>query len=38
LPLDQIMSKGNLTIHELHAGSTTGSDHLPLITTFSVGR
>lgn len=36
LPLDQVMTRGGITIHELHAGAHTGSDHLPIITTFSI--
>jgi len=36
LPLDQVMTKGDIEVHDLHPGTATGSDHLPLITTFSV--
>lgn len=36
LPLDQIMTKGNIVIHALGVGDRTGSDHLPLLMTFSV--
>jgi endonuclease/exonuclease/phosphatase (EEP) superfamily protein YafD len=36
IPLDQIMSRGDVEVHDIHAGTTTGSDHLPLFMTFSV--
>jgi endonuclease/exonuclease/phosphatase (EEP) superfamily protein YafD len=36
LPLDQVMSKGGIAIHDLYAGGPTGSDHLPIIVKFSV--
>jgi endonuclease/exonuclease/phosphatase (EEP) superfamily protein YafD len=36
LPLDQVMTRGAVTIHELRAGAPNGSDHLPLIVRFSV--
>ncbi|MEO8884192.1 MAG: endonuclease/exonuclease/phosphatase family protein [Devosia sp.] len=36
IPLDQIMSRGDVEVHDLHAGAATGSDHLPLFMTFSV--
>jgi endonuclease/exonuclease/phosphatase (EEP) superfamily protein YafD len=35
LPLDQVMTRG-IDIHELHAGARSGSDHLPIVTSFSV--
>lgn len=35
LPLDHVMTRG-LTVHELHAGRPTASDHLPVVFTFSV--
>ncbi|HEY4202160.1 MAG TPA: endonuclease/exonuclease/phosphatase family protein [Devosiaceae bacterium] len=35
LPLDQVMTR-DLTVHDLHSGPRTGSDHLPIIFTFSV--
>jgi endonuclease/exonuclease/phosphatase (EEP) superfamily protein YafD len=35
LPLDQVFQRG-LIISELHRGEQTGSDHLPVIFTFSV--
>jgi len=37
LPLDQVFSKGALAVHEVRAGAQTGSDHLPVVVTFSVG-
>ena len=37
LPLDHVMTKGPIEVHDLHAGPATGSDHLPLVFTFSVG-
>lgn len=36
LPLDHIMTRGGITVHELHRGAPTGSDHLPVIIDFSV--
>jgi len=36
LPLDQVMTRGAVTIHDIHAGPPTGSDHLPIIVTFSL--
>ncbi|MDR3471730.1 MAG: endonuclease/exonuclease/phosphatase family protein [Devosia sp.] len=38
LPLDQVMSKGDIAIHDIHTGPTTGSDHLPIVVTFSIDR
>jgi endonuclease/exonuclease/phosphatase (EEP) superfamily protein YafD len=35
LPLDQVFSRG-VTVHDLHRGPATGSDHLPVIVRFSV--
>ncbi len=37
LPLDQVFERG-AEVHELHAGAPTGSDHLPVIFSFSVAR
>lgn len=37
LPLDQVMTKGAVTIHDLYTGAPTGSDHLPVVVTFSIG-
>lgn len=36
LPLDQVMSRGDVAIHDIHTAAPTGSDHLPLVVTFSV--
>jgi len=36
LPLDQVFTRGGIAVHELHAGSDDGSDHLPVAFTFSV--
>lgn len=35
LPLDQVFERG-VTVTELHRGPTTGSDHLPVVFTFTV--
>ena len=35
LPLDQVFERG-IAVHELHIGGPTGSDHLPVIFSFSV--
>lgn len=37
LPLDQVMTRGTVAVHDLRAGPRTGSDHLPIVVTFSVG-
>lgn len=36
LPLDHVMTRGGIVVHELHAGQRTASDHLPVVFTFSV--
>jgi endonuclease/exonuclease/phosphatase (EEP) superfamily protein YafD len=36
LPLDHVLTRRGVAVHELHAGAETGSDHLPIIFTFSV--
>jgi len=36
LPLDQVMSRGPVAIHDVHTAAADGSDHLPLVVTFSV--
>jgi len=36
LPLDHVMTRGGIVVHELHAGQPTASDHLPVVFTFSV--
>ncbi len=35
LPLDQVFQRG-ISVGELHTGSETGSDHLPVVFTFAV--
>lgn len=35
LPLDQVFQRG-VTVSELHAAAATGSDHLPVVFSFSV--
>jgi endonuclease/exonuclease/phosphatase (EEP) superfamily protein YafD len=37
LPLDQVMTRGPVAIHDLHTAAPTGSDHLPIVVTFSLG-
>ena len=37
LPLDQVFDRG-VAVHELHIGTQTGSDHLPVVFSFSVDR
>lgn len=36
LPLDHVMTRGGISVHSLGAGAETGSDHLPVVFTFSV--
>lgn len=36
LPIDHVMTRGDIVIHELETGEPSGSDHLPVIVTFSV--
>lgn len=36
LPLDHVMTKGGIVVHDLHAGEPTASDHLPVVFRFSV--
>lgn len=36
LPLDHVMVRGGIVVHDLHAGRKTASDHLPVVFTFSV--
>lgn len=36
LPLDHVMSRGGAIVTQLHAGAATGSDHLPVIATFTL--
>ena len=35
LPLDQVFQRG-VTVHDLHPAASTGSDHLPVVFSFSV--
>ena len=37
LPLDHVLVRGGVQVHDVHAGTDTGSDHLPIFVTFSVG-
>jgi len=37
LPLDHVMTR-DMTVHELHTAGTTGSDHLPVVFSVSVGK
>ncbi|WP_196259039.1 endonuclease/exonuclease/phosphatase family protein [Pelagibacterium limicola] len=37
LPIDHVMSRGGIAVHELYRGDASGSDHLPIILRFSVG-
>lgn len=36
LPLDHVLTR-DMSVHDLHAGAPTGSDHLPVVFTVSVG-
>ena len=36
LPLDHVMTRGGIVVHDLHAGRPTASDHLPVVFSFSV--
>lgn len=36
LPLDHVLTRGPIAVHALHAAADTGSDHLPIVVTFSV--
>lgn len=38
LPIDHVMTRGAIAIHDLRTGAPSGSDHLPIIVDFSVGR
>jgi len=38
LAIDQVMTRGPVAVHALHAGAPTGSDHLPVVLRFSVTR
>lgn len=37
LPIDHVMTRGDIAIHALDTGHPSGSDHLPVIVRFSVG-
>lgn len=37
LPIDHVMTRGEVLIHRLQTGEPSGSDHLPIIVEFSVG-
>lgn len=37
LPIDHVMTRGNIGMHSLVTGDPSGSDHLPIIVEFSVG-
>lgn len=36
LPLDHVMTRGDISVHEVYRASDTGSDHLPVVAVFSV--
>lgn len=36
LPIDHVMTRGGIAIHDLRTGEASGSDHLPIIVEFSV--
>jgi endonuclease/exonuclease/phosphatase (EEP) superfamily protein YafD len=36
LPLDHVMTRGGIVVHEIGVGRPTASDHLPVVLTFSV--
>jgi endonuclease/exonuclease/phosphatase (EEP) superfamily protein YafD len=36
LPLDQVMTRGDISVHEVYRAPDTGSDHLPIVAVFSV--
>lgn len=36
LPLDHVMTRGGVSVHELHLAPDTNSDHLPVVFSFSV--
>lgn len=36
LPLDHVMTRGGIVVHDIHTGGPTASDHLPVVFTFSV--
>jgi endonuclease/exonuclease/phosphatase (EEP) superfamily protein YafD len=36
LPLDHVLTRGGVAVHDVHVAADTGSDHLPIVVTFSV--
>ena len=36
LPLDHVMTRGGIVVHDIHTGRRTASDHLPVVFTLSV--
>lgn len=36
LPIDHVMTRGEIAIHDISTGEPSGSDHLPVIVRFSV--
>jgi endonuclease/exonuclease/phosphatase (EEP) superfamily protein YafD len=36
LPLDHVMTRGGIVVHDIHTGRPTASDHLPVVFDFSV--
>lgn len=36
LPLDHVLTRDGIAVHDVHAAADTGSDHLPIVVTFSV--
>ncbi|MGB3338971.1 MAG: endonuclease/exonuclease/phosphatase family protein [Devosia sp.] len=36
LPLDHVMTRGGIVVHDIGVGQATASDHLPVVFTFSV--
>lgn len=36
LPIDHVLTRGGIDVHDVRAASETGSDHLPIVVTFSV--
>jgi endonuclease/exonuclease/phosphatase (EEP) superfamily protein YafD len=37
LPIDHVMARGGIEIHEVYASDPSGSDHLPVVAKFSLG-
>lgn len=36
LPLDHVMTRGGIVVHDVRTGARTASDHLPVVVTFTV--